>query len=69
MTGSFKIGDRVRLRAGQRYPGYRADDSGTVVAVLPSTGSGGSPLYQVGMDGDEGGLPPAFYADELELVE
>ena len=66
MKAPFKIGDRVRLAAGHRFPEYRAGDSGTVAAVLPSTARVGGAVYQVRMDGRDEALYPAFYAEELE---
>jgi len=66
MPGTFEVGDRIRLKAGHRHPGYRAGDTGTVRAVMPSATSGGQDLYQVSMDGSEEALYPSFYADELE---
>jgi hypothetical protein len=69
MTATFKIGDRVRLRASLGHPGYRPGDTGTIKAVIPSPTSGGEPLYLVDIDQDERPLCPAFYADELELVK
>jgi hypothetical protein len=66
MSAAFKIGDRVRLSAGHRHPGYRAGDTGTIAAVLPPAVGGGEEVYQVRMDGREEALYPAFYADELE---
>jgi hypothetical protein len=67
--GSFKIGDRVRLRVGRRHPEYRAGDTGTVAAVMPSESTSGQEVYQVRMDEGGAELLPVFYADELELVE
>jgi hypothetical protein len=66
MAGSFKIGDRVRLRDGHRHPGYHVGDTGTVTAVIPSPTSGGEALYQVRVNGKKEALYPCFYADELE---
>jgi len=66
---SFKTGDRVRLRAGHRHPGYSAGETGTVTAVIPSTTSGGEDLCQVRLDGKEEALYPSFFANELEPAE
>ena len=65
----FQIGDRVRLTAAPHYVGYKPGDTGTITAKLPSTMRIGVELYQVDMDKDGQTLRPAFYADELELVE
>jgi hypothetical protein len=69
MTGKFQIGDRVRLMVGRHLQGYSVGDTGTVTAVLlPATGAG-DVVYQVRIDSGEATLYPAFYAEELELVE
>jgi hypothetical protein len=66
----FQVGDRVRLKTvGRHYVGYKPGDTGTIAAELPSTARIGVELYQVDMDKDGQALRPAFYADELELVE
>lgn len=66
MREPFIVGDRVRLKPDQYHPGFQRGDTGTIVAVMPSTAIGKPPLFQVCMDGDEGTLLPSFYADELE---
>jgi hypothetical protein len=65
----FQVGDRVRLKAGGHYVGYKPGDTGTIAAKLPSTARIGVELYQVDMDKNGQALRPAFYADELELVQ
>ena len=65
----FQVGDRVRLKPGRRYVGYKPGDIGTIAAKLPLTARIGVELYQVEMDQDVQTLRPAFYADELELVD
>jgi hypothetical protein len=65
----FQVGDRVRLKPGRHYPGYKPGDTGTIAARLPSTTRIGIALYEVVMDRDGQSLLPAFYADELELVQ
>jgi hypothetical protein len=65
----FQVGDRVCLKPGHRYVGYNPGDTGTIAAKLPLTASIGVELYQVEMDQDVETLRPAFYADELELVD
>jgi hypothetical protein len=69
MSEPFHVGDRVRLGPDQYHPGYHRGDTGTIVAVMPATACGAPPLYQVRIDGDKSTLPPAFYADELELTK
>ena len=56
---SFKIGDRVRLRAGPRHPGYSAGETGTVTAVIPSTTGGGEDLCQVRLQSQADFLSPS----------
>jgi hypothetical protein len=69
MTRSLQISDRVRLKITLRRQGYRAGDTGTVVAVMLTATRAGEVVYQVRIASDENELWPAFYADELELVE
>ena len=66
---AFQIGDRVRLKAGRPHAGYRQGDTGTITAVMPSATSSGGELYEMNMDRNTQTLRPAFYADELELVQ
>jgi hypothetical protein len=65
----FQVGDRVRLKAGRHHAGYQQGEMGTIAAQMPSTTRFGVELYEVEMDEDEQALRPAFYADELELME
>jgi hypothetical protein len=66
---AFQVGDRVRLKAGPRYPGYKPGDTGTIAAKLPTTTRIGVELFEVIMDRERRSMLPAFYADELELVQ
>jgi hypothetical protein len=65
----FQVGDRARLKAGRPHAGYRQGDTGTITAVMPSATSSCGELYEVNMDRNTQTLRPAFYADELELVQ
>jgi hypothetical protein len=65
----FQVGDRVRLKPGHRYVGYKPGDTGTIAAELPVTATIGVELFEVEMDRDVLTLRPAFFADELELVD
>jgi hypothetical protein len=68
MEEQFKIGDRVRLTDKKRSPGFRVGAVGTVVSVMPSTGTGGQELYQLRMETGNSSLYPVFYGDELEKL-
>jgi hypothetical protein len=68
MEGQLHIGDRVRLTDKKRSPGFRVGALGTVVSVMPSSGTGGQELYQLRMDTGDSSLYPVFYGDELEKL-
>jgi hypothetical protein len=68
MPPSFQVGDRVRLAPGYRRPQFRAGDTGTIVAVLPSPSAQGTPLYQARLDAGDAMLYPTFYEEELERL-
>jgi hypothetical protein len=68
-TSVIKVGDRVRLTPRHRHPDYRAGDVGTVTAIFPSALSEREMLYQVHVDGSGEAFEPAFWSDELELVQ
>jgi hypothetical protein len=63
----MKVGDRVRVVAGQEVDGYYSGDKGTVVHVgMTSLNVGDDSCYVVAMDKDAPHGLMGFTADEIE---
>jgi hypothetical protein len=68
VSAALKPGDRVRLTATTRLPGYHPGERGTVVGVVPNPVGGNLPSYTVAMDKNSPSATPARFAeDEIEL--
>src|SRR5262249_14244696 len=50
MSGALKVGDRVRVTAGNLVSGYQLGDKGTVLKSLENPASGDKCFYVVAMD-------------------
>ena len=66
MSGAWKVGDRVRVKAGRRIPKYPAGEKSTV-SRGPQTSASGTTYYLVTMDKDASARTAIFQADEIEL--
>ena len=64
---TYHVADRVRVRLGHWYSGFRNGDTGTVLGALPYCVSG-VPLYYVQIDGERGAFHAMLYGDELEMA-
>jgi CheY-like chemotaxis protein len=67
MSGTAKVGDRVRVTAGNHVSGYQPGDTGTVLKLLENPARGDIRFYVVAMDKDHiagGGM--AFAEGEVE---
>jgi hypothetical protein len=65
MSGALKAGDRLRVTARVRVPGYQPGDKGTVMSgphLLPS----GARYYIARMDQDHADKRVIFADDEVE---
>ncbi len=70
MSGPAKVGDRVRVTAGNHVSGYELGDRGTVLKSLENPAGGDTRFYVVAMDKDHiagGGM--AFAEGEVEADE
>jgi hypothetical protein len=65
MNIDLKAGDRLRVTARARVPGYQPGDKGTVVSGPHLRPSGGS-YYIARMDRDPAGMRVIFADDEVE---
>jgi hypothetical protein len=67
MSLTLKPGDRVRVTAANRLPGYHPGDTGRILKVVPNPAGGSLPSYTVAMDKNSPSAEPAiFAADEIE---
>ena len=66
MSGEWKVGDRVRVKAGRRIPKYPAGEKSTV-SRGPQTSASGTTYYLVTMDKAASARTAIFQADEIEL--
>jgi hypothetical protein len=67
VSGSFHVGQRVRLRVDEQ--GFRAGDTGRVLSVArASSAAGEAPLYLCEIDTPEGTRLAALYPEEIEPV-
>ena len=67
MSGALKVGDRVRVTAGNFVSGYQLGDKGTVLKSLENPAGGDTCFYVVAIDKDHiagGGM--AFAEREVE---
>jgi hypothetical protein len=64
----FTVGDRVRLKPGQRRTGLLAGDTGTIILVLPPFTTEESPRYRVRMNRTTAGMYATLDASELERM-
>jgi hypothetical protein len=65
MSGELKAGDRLRVTARVRVPGYRTDDRGTVVSG-PHLRPSGVRYYIARMDRDPADKRVILAEDEVE---
>jgi hypothetical protein len=67
MSGALKVGDRVRVTAGNLVSGYHLGDTGTVLKSLENPAGGDTCFYVVAMDKDPiAGDGIAFAEGEVE---
>ena len=65
MSGSLKVGDRVRVKAGTQIPSYTVGDKG-IVSRGPQTSASGTTYYLLRMDKNDPQEEVIFKAEEIE---